>query len=281
MKLFERLNRINDPTASETKLINYILLNSENIVQMTIYDLAKNTNISPPTIVRFCKKCGYLGFKDLKISLIQSLDEQMNSIKKVDANIPFKETDTDLMISKEICQLSLETIQATFNLLSTRKLNSSVTQIISAENIYAVGVSDNYLRLSDFQVKLLQINLYVRMIGFQAEQYQLARASGPKDVALIVSYSGRTAEIVNDAKQFRMNHTPIIAITSDENSPLAMLSNEIFLLPNKENTQVSVANFSSHLAIEYILNSLYACIFNRNYKVNSSKKANTPVAKFL
>lgn len=268
MELIEKLNRIKNVTISENIVIKYIISNSENVVNMTVYDLAKETHTSTSSIIRLCKKCGYSGFRSLKISLVESIYKNLNSIEKIDVNVPFKESDTDIMIAKQIAQLSIETINATFSLLSTRQLNYAVKKIITAQNVFAIGAGDNYLRLCDFKIKLLLINFYVKMAGLEAEQPRLAQFSTPNDVAIIVSYSGETADVVNNARQFAANRTPIIAVTSDEGSSLAKISNEVLLIPNKENSKLCISNFSSRISTEYILNALYSCIYNCNYREN-------------
>ncbi|WOV56325.1 MurR/RpiR family transcriptional regulator [Enterococcus faecium] len=268
MELFEKLKRLNDVTSSEEIIMDYIFSNSGSVIDMTIYDLAKVTNTSASSIIRLCKKCGYSGFRSLKINLTESIYKNLNSVQQVDVNVPFKDSDTDIMVAKQIAQLSMETINATFNLLSTKQLNNAIKKITTSKEVYAVGSGDNYLRLCDFQVKLLLINFYVKMSGMEAEQPRLARFSEPDDAAIVVSYSGETPEIIKIAQQFHQNQTPIIAITSDENSQLAKLADEVLLIPNKENSALCISNFSSRIATEYLLNALYSCIYKCNYKQN-------------
>lgn len=43
-------------------------------------------------------------------------------------------------------------------------LNKSIDLLLTAENILAVGVSNSYIRLTDFQTKLLRIQLFIHLI---------------------------------------------------------------------------------------------------------------------
>ena len=67
---------------------------------------------------------------------------------------------------------------------------------------------------------------------------------------------------------FLQKEAPIIAITSDLNSQLAKYATVILPIPNVEHADFKVSTFSSQLAIEYILNVLYSCIFSRNFDKN-------------
>jgi RpiR family carbohydrate utilization transcriptional regulator len=278
--LLDRLENPGKFTFNEKEIISYVLANSEEVLHLSIYELAKKTNSSTSTIVRLCQKCDLSGFREFKITLARDLEAMYQTVNDVDANTPFESKDTDLMISKKIAQLTSETINATQRLLTTQKLNQSAKLLMEANNIYGVGVSDNYIRLRDFKTKLLRIGVYLRTMDLQAEQYHLAANATKNDVAVIASYSGTTAEITNDAKTFYQNKTPIIAITSDGSSPLASYATVVLLLPQKEKSTFKVSNFSSQLAVEYILNVLYSCLFNRNFDGNYSGQKSTPVSKF-
>lgn len=280
MNLLEFLKTNSSFTNSEMTVVRYILDNTEAVLNESIYIIAEKTNTSTPTIVRLCKKCGMKGFREFKISLARDLEMQLNAIRSVDTNVPFESKDTDMIISKKIAHLSSETIFSTQQLLTTAKLNLAVKLISDAENLFGIGVSDPYLRLKDFQLKLLRINIYLKLIDLQAEQYHMAKNAGKNDVAIIISNSGRTAEIVNDAKEFYLNKTPIIAITGNPSSPLAKYATVVFELPSQKDEKFKVSNFSSQLSIEYILNVLYSCIFNSNYEENLSENKSTPIALF-
>ena len=72
--------------------------------------------------------------------------------------------DSDLLIAKKIAQLTTETVQSTQQLLTEAMLNKSIDLLLTAENILAVGVSNSYIRLTDFQTKLLRIQLFIHLI---------------------------------------------------------------------------------------------------------------------
>ena len=75
---------------------------------------------------------------------------------------------------RKIAQLTTETVQSTQQLLTEAMLNKSIDLLLTAENILAVGVSNSYIRLTDFQTKLLRIQLFIHLIPYQAEQFYLA-----------------------------------------------------------------------------------------------------------
>ena len=58
---------------SEVKVANYVLNDPAAVMHSSMADLANEVGVSEPTIVRFCRAVGCLGFQDLKLKLAQSL----------------------------------------------------------------------------------------------------------------------------------------------------------------------------------------------------------------
>ena len=248
MNLIECLEQKERYTYNEGLIIDFILSHTERVLHMSIYELAEATNSSTSTIVRLCKKTETSGFKEFKIRLSRDLEIHYQAIRNVDANMPFLAQDSDLLIAKKIAQLTTETVQSTQQLLTEAMLNKSIDLLLTAENILAVGVSNSYIRLTDFQTKLLRIQLFIHLIPYQAEQFYLAINATKNDVAILVSYSGNTAEIVNEARIFAEGGTPIIAITSDLNSQLAKYATVILPIPNVEHADFKVSTFISSMS---------------------------------
>ena len=280
MNLIHQLKTNTKLTYNEQVIAEYILKNLDAVLEMSIYILAQNTHTSTSAVVRLCKRCGTSGFREFKVGLSRDYAQGLNSLSEIDANMPFLPVDDPLMVSQKIAQLTKETITETQGLLSLKQLQRVTELLLNAKQIYGIGVSSNFIRLTDFQLKVLRIQHYVRLINLQAEQFYLAANSASEDAALMISASGKTAEIVNDAKHFRRNNTPIIAITADAESPLAIYATEVLQIPRKETSQHKVSDFSSQLAIEYVLNTLYACLSHHDFEHNFKILKSTPVSHF-
>ena len=58
---------------AEKKIADYVINNKEKVIEMTVSELAVQSNVSEATIVRFCKKCDLKGFHDLKINIAKEM----------------------------------------------------------------------------------------------------------------------------------------------------------------------------------------------------------------
>ncbi|HHV56396.1 MAG TPA: MurR/RpiR family transcriptional regulator, partial [Firmicutes bacterium] len=62
---------------AEARAAAWMLDNPQEIIHMTITELADQCGVAEATIVRLSKKLGYNGFQDLKIALARDLVEPL------------------------------------------------------------------------------------------------------------------------------------------------------------------------------------------------------------
>lgn len=277
--MLTKLIKQTDLTPNEEILNEYILKNIENVIYMTIYELSQETFTSVSTIVRYCKRLDVAGFKEFKIELTKSLTELGKDTEENfqglsdDLNM---EDNSFMNIAHNVANINSQTINETFRFFDEIKLSQSVDLILKAKNIYAIGVSDPYLRLQQFQIKLLKLGIKIQMISLQPEQFYLAHFSEEDDLAILVSHGGQTAEILNDARLFHKNKTPILSITSNTTGYLAEVSTIVLPIPKVKSDLTPQTLFASQIAIEYVLNVLYTLILKES---NIEELKNTPISQ--
>lgn len=265
MNIVESLQEKKNFSPNEKLLVDYILEHGEDVIHMSIRELSQNAYIATSTIIKLCKKLHLSGFKEFKIELSRNLEIEYKRISAINANMPFDHNDAMIVVAKKIAQLSKDTIDFTSQLLSDQLLKNAVNMIMKADKIYAFGVSDSFLKISEFHLKMLRIGKYVHLVHSQPDQVFLATHATSKDVAILVSYSGTTAEIENVAKILKKRKIPMILITSNCECFAAKAAKTVIPLPNQEDVKTNISNFSSQFAIFYVLNVIYACIFKMNY----------------
>ncbi|MCT3402525.1 MurR/RpiR family transcriptional regulator [Lactobacillus helveticus] len=280
MNILDRLKDSDDFTESEIEIATFILKNTDLVLHSSISKLAFYTYSSPATIVRFCKKLNCNGYKDFKLVLSCDFLNNVNAIKTTNFDLPFDSSDSTPAIARKIEQLNIDIISETRRNLDYNQLDLAVKILTHARKVLGIGVSDSFLRLKDFQLKLLKIGINLELIDYQAEQYHLANMAGKGDAAVIISNSGVTAEIVNDAQILVSKGADIIAVTSNPNSQLAKLATVTLLIPENSKRGEKISNISSQSSIDYVLNVLYSCWFQTNYRKNYSLDKGTPHARF-
>ena len=56
-------------TKSGRKLAGYILLHSDDVITISISDLALNANVGEASVTRFCRQLGFHRFQDFKTEI--------------------------------------------------------------------------------------------------------------------------------------------------------------------------------------------------------------------
>ena len=274
--MINKMLRINNLTGSDEILNNFFLKNINRIAYMTIYDISKNTYISTSTIVRYCKKLGASGYKDFKLKLMNS---QINSHQTRFNNLVSLQQENISLIDliNNLCVQSTEGLHSLTYSLNATTLNKIAALLLKSKKIYGIGVGDSFIKLQELQFKLLKLGVSIELINFQSEQFYLAYYSTPHDVALVISYSGTTAEIINDSKIFNANQTPIIAITANEDSYLAQNANIFLKIPRMNSKHEFESELPADICTQFITTSIYLSVLKQ---LNIKQLTSTPIIKF-
>ena len=89
---------------------------------------------------------------------------------------------------------------------------------------------------------------------------------------MIISYSGETNENIQIAQTLKEKGTPMIILTSIGNNRLSHYANYILNIGSREKIFTKIAPFASQISIEYLLNIIFSCIFQKDYNQNIQNK---------
>lgn len=278
MNLIKKMSVGTNFSAIEKDIIQFIFENSDDILNMTIGELAQQTYSSNAGIIRLCKKLGLSGFRDFKIKYAQDLERHLNNKKFVDVNYPFHMLENPKEISHDIASLTKSAIDTCYKELDTNNLSRISRILFNSNNVYTYGYGDSQIRLTSFANKLLKINKHV-INTFNLEPFVYASYATSKDCALFVTYSANNPDYFEYAKIMKARGVTIVTITANPYSALGRLSDYTINFPNLEDPINSMATFYSQIAMEYILNVLYSLIYSIHYAENQQKKSKLDVIR--
>ena len=218
-------------TESEKAVLRFLINQTREAVEMDIHTMAKKCFCSPATIVRICKKNGFSGFKELK----QALWNDMNFSKQLmQVNLDAPSGEKIPNIVANVLNTNIMAIQNIYNLLDFDELDRIVALLLSQRYVYLYGIGASFLVAKDFQQKLERINK--RTFLYEDIHLQLISSTNlePGDVAIIVSYSGITKEIIEIAQNVKMCGGKIIAITKYGTNKLSSMSDFNLFVPMLE-----------------------------------------------
>ncbi|MEE0967353.1 MAG: MurR/RpiR family transcriptional regulator [Bacilli bacterium] len=272
MSIMTQLEFELDFSHSEKQIARYILDNGEDVLSMSVKELANKTYTSPATIVRLCRKIGLEGYNDFKIKYSAELQYDKRNQKRIDVNFPFLPHDSKETIAENLVSLTNEVIHDTHQLIDFEELNKITDLLYNSEEIDIYGFGNSILAGLSFQHKMARIAKMVNIRTIPGEQIFLTSTSNEKKAAIVISYSGETNEIIRFVKVLKTKKTPIIAITSLGDNQLSDFADYTLHLDSREKIFSKMAPFASQISMEYILNIIFSCIYQKDYEENTRKK---------
>ncbi len=260
--LFARLG--SKVTKSDAVLANYIASHTKLILQMTVSDLANETEISEVTISRFCKKLGLSGFQDLKVNLVAYTYTEID-----DAELGI-EDDTKTIASKIMSQVQ-KGLELTLNQLDHDAIDRAAQLIAASDRLLVYGFGTSGTICRDIGIRFVRFGLVAETYTDPHRQAtNVAVNSKFKTVLIVVSFSGSSIDLVESVKIAKANGLKVILITSFKRSPLALLADEVLigLGPEIKLLSESTVTRYSYLALVDILYTKVAILKNDLFKEN-------------
>ena len=263
-------------SSTEREVANMILTNPQLVVDMSIHELARHTFSSASTIVRLCTHTGYSGYKEFRKALTYELALKEQTKKTEQKEI--ERTDSIEAIIDKITYLNISSLEETRELLDVEVLRKCVELVKNARVIYLFGLGASLCAAKDAYLKFLRLNKLCIINEDWHSQLLQARNATKEDLALVISYSGATVEIIECMKALKENGTPIIAITRCVQSPVSELADQKLYTAANESLFRSGA-ISSRMSQLNIVDILYTALANESYEESLDQLSKTHIHK--
>lgn len=272
MSIMTQLEFELDFSDSEKEIAKYILDHGEEVLTMSVKELAKKTYTSPATIVRLCKKIGLEGYNDFKIKYSAQLQYDLHRKDRIDTNFPFQKNDSHQQICMKLASLTQESMNDTLQLLDFHQLQEIIDLLYQFHDIDIYGCGNSLLAALSFQHKMMRIQRNVNIKILNGEQTFMSYNSNKNHIAIIVSYSGETNELIHIAKILKEKHTQIIVLTSIGDNRLSHYGDYVLNIGSREKIFTKIAPFASQASMEYLFNIIFSCLFQKDYEDNIQTK---------
>lgn len=269
MKLEKRIELCDSMTPLESEIASYILKNKDAVTKLKIQELADILFISKSAIHRFVKKIGFNGFNDLKVSIAKENADLLENSSYINVNYPFQAKDNPRQIAFKLLELYEKAIKDTFEYVDLDQIKAVSKLIDSADVIDVYTHAHNSNIAENFQDKMLTIGKSVNCPSSFYNQRLTVLASDQKHVAIILSYSGKATFILPIVKKLYEKGVKVIQIGKAGSNYYSQYVTYHLSISDSENNRDRMSQFSSHIAMQYIMDVLYGCIYNEKRKKNT------------
>lgn len=264
-KVFDRIESLKaGATKAELRMIERIkTIPKEDLIYMSITELASKMKVAEATFLRFCRKLGYRGFQDFKLSLSQELGAEEKTMPA--------------SYSKRIATNMVDAIMETYKQLSEEDCKRAAAYIYKANKVCVFGVGTSSIVPQMVKNRLVRTGLPVESCSDPHMQTIIASNLSERDVMVLVSISGATKDIINLAEIAKHNGTPLIVLTNYSKSPLAKYADVTFYTCRKE-VAYEGGSLASVVAQAYIADMLCATVFEMQGEESSKRSLKAALA---
>ena len=225
-------NRLDELNKAERKVAEVILRDPQQATRYSIAALAQAAQVSEPTVNRFCRSFGVNGYPELKMQLAQSLASGAAYVSQAVAADDGPEAYT-----RKIFGSAIASLDSALQSLDPQLISRAVDLMIQARQIHFFGLGASASVALDAQHKFFRFNLAVSAHSDVLMQRMLASVAHTGDLFVIISYTGRTRELVEVARLARQNGASVLGLTA-AGSPLARASTISLDIPLPEDTDI-------------------------------------------
>jgi DNA-binding MurR/RpiR family transcriptional regulator len=268
-------------TDAEKNVIDFALKHPDEAIGKSIHELAAMTYTSASSIVRLCRKLGCGGYRQFQQGLVYEQALSRKTRRTVLDGITTDDTTTDII--RKVTQKNVASLEATEQLLNKDSVDACVKLLKRCRVVNLFGIGASLLVARDFQLKLLRVDKPCNLSGDWHTQLLYAKNMRPSDLAVAISYSGLTKEVVTCAKTAKENGATVIAIT--RNSPgtdlvryadrtLSVAATELITRSGAMSSRISQLNVVDVLYASYVSDNYEQCmnIFEKNRISKESEK---------
>ncbi len=217
---------------SELKVADHVLLDPAAVMHSSMADLAHVVGVSEPPIVRFCRAIGCLGFQDLKLKLAQSLAAGASF-----GQFAISENDSTSDISQKIFDTTLHTLMEVREHLDPAALEQAIAAMAKAERVEFYGFGASGAVATDAQHKFFRLLLSAAAYSDPHMQAMSAVTLKPTDVAICISQSGRSKDLLITANVVRESGATLVTLCPSQ-TPLAELATVNLAIDVQEDTEI-------------------------------------------
>lgn len=206
---------------AEHRVADVVLRDPAAAAQLSITELANRADTSVATVARFSHSVGFAGYPQLRLALAGAAARESAlgaTTRRPPADLDEADTTEDIVAG--IVHHEVRALQETAEHLDLAALDAAITAVAAARRVDIIGVGASGLVGTDLQDKLIRTG----RIAFSWTEFHAAMTSavllGSSDVAIGISHSGSTEDVVRALAAAQSAGATTIAITNFSGAPI-------------------------------------------------------------
>ncbi|MEH0471118.1 MurR/RpiR family transcriptional regulator [Streptomyces sp. B21-097] len=231
---------------------------------LTVTGLAERTGTSEATVVRTARLLGYPGYRELRLALAGlAAHRQSGRAPALTTDITVDDPLADVVA--KLARDERQTLADTAAALDTVQLDAAVTAAAAARRIDVYGVGASGLVAQDLAQKLLRIGLVAHAHSDTHLAVTTAVQLSAGDVAVAVTHSGATGDVIEPLRTAFGRGATTVAITGRPHSAVTQYADHVLTTSTARESELRPAAMSSRTSQLLVVDCLFVGVAQRTY----------------
>ncbi len=213
MSVVDRIRQeLENMTRSERSVAEYALGHMNDIAFITLAELAQQTDVSTTSVLRFCRRLDFDGFKQFQQAVRGDLKYAPDLLDKFHRTADNQVEDALLA---QTIQQGIRCIQQTFRELPFDVIRDAVRRIAAARRVYTFGMRESQALASYAYSRLLTVrdDVFLHQDGYSGNVEALLSLTG-EDVFLVYLFRRYTRQTLRLLEILKQRGVQVILVTS-------------------------------------------------------------------
>lgn len=198
-------------TRSERQVAAYYFSHVNDFAFYTLDKIAGAVGTSTTSVLRFCRRLGFAGYKDFQQAVQGEMNRQPDLLDK------FQRTQTssaDALLNNTIRQ-DMECIQKTFEILPYDRICDAVGLIARAKRVFTFGMKESFALAHYAYSRLTTVRNGVHLLGAGLNgDVESVLDLGEEDVCLVYLFHRYTKQSLSILEMLKKQGVSIVLVTS-------------------------------------------------------------------
>jgi len=265
MNILEQLKQIDNFSDAEQHIIHYLLSYPEEIINLSIKDLARVSHTSTSTVNRLVNKLdnnkGFSHFKAAFFSEINNIPQSGEDFTSI------SEKDTAFSILGKVAAQQIETIQKTRQAMDHVTISRVFTILNNSPQIVFFGFDDNLHIVKYHLFRLMTLGKQIIVHDSTNAQLYQALITQKNTAAIIVSKTGENRRLLEIADLLKARKAKTIVMTPERHSSLGKSATEWIQVLGAPNSDPAT-HMTFDTSLQYALNVILSLSYSKNNEKN-------------
>lgn len=210
-------------TKSEQKVANAILQHGKQTIYFSVTELAEAADVGEATILRFCRKLGYKGYQEFKLTLAKEPSDEAGH---------GGEEKSDVI--QRLLHGYAESLEDSSRFLNREVLTAAVNALFRARSVHIFGTGLSGVTAVDMKYRFWMARKHADAATDYHAQRMTAGALTEGDVVIAISITGNETEMAQALQEAKRNGAIILAITHYADSVVTQAADYVLFTTGAE-----------------------------------------------